>query len=82
MRVQGYLVGDDIDEHDTITCSHCQRIVTIPPAKSGREVGYDYCHSCDAMICRECAGKRRCLPWEKQMEKIEARQAALRSYGF
>lgn len=84
IRPQGYLVGvgDDIIERDTITCKHCQRVVVVPPMSSGKPVKYDYCRNCDGWICQQCAGERRCLPWEKQMEAIEARYHALRSYGL
>lgn len=79
---QGYLVGvgEGVEEFDTFTCNHCNRIVTVPHKGNPSDLG-GHCRLCDALVCNRCVGKG-CTPWEKQMEKMEAREAALRSYGL
>ena len=77
-------------EHDTITCSHCQRIVFIKPGSGytvyliyqgkGRytEEPGAFCGQCMKPICIQCHNKGGCLPWEKHCEIIESRQRLLR----
>lgn len=76
-RVQGYAIwtGGDFSgpaEADTFTCSHCQRVVFIKPRAPASESG-GWCGRCDALICGRCADKGVCTPWEKQLERIEAK---------
>lgn len=40
----------------------------------------DFCRSCGKLICNECAGKP-CRPWEKEMERQEARYRMLKDMG-
>ena len=82
-RPQGYLLRVEAGcadvERDTFTCGHCQRIVIVRPKADPVSLG-GLCKQCMAMICPRCLG-RGCTPWEKQMERMEARAEALRSYG-
>lgn len=59
-------------EHDTFTCRHCQRVVAVKPKASPSESG-GWCFSCDALICAGCAAAGKCVPFEKQLERAEAR---------
>ncbi len=82
MRAQGYacLVDPEtgIRECDTHTCNHCQQLVHVRPNKRIEEVG-DICRGCMKVICLNCAG-RGCTPFLKQLDIMEARARARRSY--
>lgn len=82
MRRFGYARADGpagTEEADTFTCNHCQRVVFVRPRCDPADAG-GLCRQCDGLICPACIGKV-CDPWEKQMQRMEAREAALRSYG-
>jgi hypothetical protein len=80
---KGYLIGFGPDcknsEHDTVTCYHCQKIIIL---RVGQIPEGGWCMSCSKMICNLCVDKGICTPWEKQMEKMEARQRMLNSMGL
>ena len=59
-------------EIDTFTCVHCCRVVHVPPKADPSTMG-GFCRQCMSLICRKCAAKRTCTPWERQMEISEAR---------
>ena len=59
-------------EAETITCSHCQKIMPLEPRpRKGRELNYGHCMVCDLPICLPCVDHGTCTPWEKQMESQE-----------
>ena len=68
-------------EVDTFTCNHCQFIVHVPPRADPSNVG-GLCRQCMGLICPKCVARGNCTPWEQTMEKMEAREDALRSYGL
>lgn len=80
--VGGYLIITDPDpqrsrgqqavqEWDTFTCAHCQRVQQVKPlAKSHESPGR--CFACDKLICQQCLGKG-CTPFEKKLEEYERR---------
>ena len=68
-------------EADTFTCSHCQRVVVVPVRASASDAG-GWCSCCTKPICGPCADTGVCTPWEKMLEKMEARDRFLRSIGF
>lgn len=78
----GVLVDPDAGtiERDTFTCFHCQRVVFVKPKADPADMG-GLCKVCMKLICPGCVGKT-CLPFEKSIEKAEAKAAARRSYGF
>ena len=79
----GYMLAsgpDGTDEADHFTCFHCQKVVFVKPRCDPADMG-GLCRVCDKLICPACVAKMQCDPWEKQMERMEARDAALRSYG-
>ena len=82
-NAQGYASitsPDGVAEADTFTCNHCQYITHVKAKCDPAELGA-LCKQCMKLICKHCVGSG-CLPWEKAMEKMEARAAALRSYGL
>jgi len=72
---------DGVKESDTFTCNHCQYIVHVKPLIAPEEFG-GLCKFCMKLICPKCVGKGSCTPWEKKMEKWEARDRFLRSAGL
>ena len=85
-RPQGYATlthhtTDAVQECDTFTCGHCSRIVHVPPMTEGSAFG-GICKQCMTLICSTCVDKMTCTPWEEAMQIMEAKDAALRSYGL
>ena len=68
-------------ECDTFTCGHCNGIVHVPPRADPAVVG-GLCKQCMKLICPKCVDKMVCTTWELQMQIMEARDAARRSYGL
>lgn len=60
----------------TFTCVHCSRLQAVS-VEEKKDVGW--CRKCMGPTCNGCAGKK-CVPYERRMERAEARAAALRSY--
>jgi hypothetical protein len=83
---QGYVTIVDptgTQEQDTFTCSHCQKIVAVRALTDAADQG-GLCKVCDKFICSRCVWLSRsadqtCITWEKQMEKMEARERFRRS---
>ena len=79
-------------EIDTASCGHCQRIIftkagtaatvyllsTAVPGQY-REEGGAFCRVCMRPICLQCYGVGRCTPWERRLEKAEARERLRRA---
>ena len=82
----GVIIDPDkgLTEFDTITCNHCQRIVHVGAGQDPSTIG-GFCLICMKHICEYCQGRMAqgfgCVPWEKKMEQIEARDRARKSYG-
>jgi hypothetical protein len=82
-------------EWDTVTCSHCQRVVFTKPGsastvyllpKAGqpgqfREEPGAFCRVCMKPVCLACDRHGGCTPWERRMERMEARDRFLRAVG-
>ena len=91
-RPQGFAVIKQPDgskrECDTVTCSHCNKIVFLWPDEPGKQPAdlLRTCGMCDAnrnQICLACAKRQRaivasgrtrgaCIPFERQLEHMEA----------
>lgn len=86
MKVQGYATWTDPDlgtttkERDTFTCCHCNKIVFIEPKADPSTLG-GFCRLCMKGVCPTCHNKGTCTPFEKKMEKDEARARLLKSIG-
>jgi hypothetical protein len=72
----------EVTECQTFTCGHCQAIVKVQPGIGSASDGTGLCKVCMSMVCKRCNAAGKCTPWEEQMEKIEARDRARRSYGI
>lgn len=83
MRQGGYAVIVDPDggkiEASTFTCAHCNSIVHVWPKMKMDDLG-SMCRNCMKMVCAKCSDLG-CVPFEKKLERLEARDRALRSYG-
>lgn len=81
-RPQGYLVGfypeGPPKEADSFTCAHCQRVVFVKPRMDPADMG-GLCKQCGGLICARCVGQG-CTPWEKAMERTEARERTRRAF--
>jgi hypothetical protein len=82
----GYLVEQGpgiLRETDTSTCGHCQRVMMVRPSTDGRIIVrvLPPCPGCGKFICDVCVKQGFCDPWEKQMERMEARDRMLREIG-
>lgn len=66
----------NLTEFEASTCAHCQKVTFIESRRKMTDV-VDYCRACDRLICAGCAGKP-CRPWEKEMERQEARAILFR----
>jgi hypothetical protein len=67
-------------EQDLASCGHCQMQMAVKPATHGQIISrlLPPCHGCGKFICNVCMAAQRCDPWEKKMERAEAK-ARLRS---
>ncbi len=68
-------------EADTFTCCHCNKVVIVKPRCDLNDLG-GMCRLCMKMICPICVDLGSCDPFEKKLERIEARDYAIRSYGI
>lgn len=70
-------------ESDTITCSHCNRVVEIHDLATGKPkpAVVVHCHQCDRKTCVPCAETGRCTPFERKLEAMEARGRLLAAVG-
>lgn len=79
-------------EEDTITCGHCQALVFIKPgtgatvyrifdeeAWTWREEPGAFCRICMRAVCLQCHAYGGCLPWEKMLDRMEAKDRFVRS---
>lgn len=70
-------VSAGVIEADTFTCVHCNSVKHVKARSQGDEY---FCRNCMARICPKCADYP-CIPFLKKLERQEARDRALRSYG-
>ena len=83
-KPQGYACliepGQANREADTFTCAHCQWLTHVRAITRPEDIG-GLCKVCMGLICFRCVGKG-CDPFEKKLERMEARHHTLRSYGL
>lgn len=70
----GGIAPDGLPKHfeaDTYTCSHCQRIVVMNPARKRERYK---CNGCSHHICDECAVKKvsgePCKTWNQFIDEL------------
>lgn len=68
-------------ETDTMTCGHCQKITEIKAGQRPEDCG-GLCKVCMQLICEVCVGKMTCDPFERKLERIEAKDRFLRQAGL
>lgn len=96
-RPQGYATFTSPDaptiERDTAQCCHCNAIIFVKPG-SGTTVylipqmtGPDIeepgaaCRRCMKPVCLRCHDLGRCVPFERKIERMEARSRLRRAAG-
>lgn len=65
---------------DAYQCLHCGGHRFVKPKERPEDLG-GWCRNCDGPICPRCTGQP-CVHFMKAIERMEARDAARRSYGF
>lgn len=73
-------VSEGNTELDSFTCFHCSRVVHVK-ARQAPELLGGLCKICMKLICMHCVDKG-CDPFEKKLERWEAKEIARRSYGL
>lgn len=95
LRPLGYGITKEPGKADVVedssTCSHCNSISFVLPGvmpttrdEAGRAHGLPRCRMCDAFICLRCGDRldiEGCDPFEKKLERMEARGRLLRAAG-
>lgn len=80
-RAGGYAVmhgPDGTKECDTFQCAHCGGHTHVPPRASPTDLG-GYCGRCAAPVCPACHRRGTCTPFQKALERMEARGRLRRS---
>jgi len=74
----GTLIGPwgEITEWPTFTCGHCPNVRRVQPYCDPADLG-GLCKICMRVICERCVGLG-CDPFEKKLEREEARYHARR----
>ena len=76
--------GGHPKEADTYSCNHCNKIVHVKPMAPLDDLG-GRCGACDALICKDCLQKsytHGCDVFEEKLKRMEAKGAAIASYGL
>jgi hypothetical protein len=96
-RPQGYatIVSPDAPmiERDSCQCGHCSGVVLVKPGTGAtvyvfpqvngpdKEEPGAFCRRCMRPVCLTCHAKGRCVPFEKMIDRLEARGRMLRAAG-
>lgn len=84
VNLDGFQVAETsggVAEFDTFSCCHCGRIIHVQARQRPEDIG-GFCRQCMKPVCPTCVDIGRCDPLEKKLERAEARDRALRSYGL
>ena len=74
-------VNGSVDETDSFSCGHCNRVVLVPVKCNPDDLG-GHCRVCMAMICPACVSTGKCDPLEEKLARAEASYEARRSYDL
>jgi hypothetical protein len=84
-RPQGYATifepDKPLQEIDTFTCGHCNRVEHVQPRCKPEDLG-GLCKQCMKLVCPRCNAIGICDVFEKKLERIEARDRFLRQAGL
>ncbi len=82
-------------ERDVITCFHCQRQIVVKPGTAStvyltfdrkawtwKEEAGAFCRVCMSAVCLPCSDLGRCTPFERTLERSEARDRLRRAAGL
>lgn len=82
-REQGVLIVTPAEgavrEQSTFTCCHCN-CVTLVEARAAADDCGGFCRLCMRPTCKGCASGP-CVPFERRLERVEARARLLASIG-
>lgn len=82
--------GGRLDEHDTITCGHCNRVYVVPhkAEETDARPPAQFCYTCKQAVCPACMRQppRRdrdgnvvyCVPFQKRLDAVESGQVQSR----
>jgi hypothetical protein len=82
--------GKVIGEAATVNCAHygtpgCRTILTLHDVATGRRDATDiggWCFRCAANVCGPCADQGTCTPFEKRVDRQEARHRMFAAMGI
>jgi hypothetical protein len=84
-RPDGVFICTDAEGRETHTdsyrCGHCGLPQAVRMKTRDTDIG-GWCRNCTSNVCPRCMVSGRCDPFEKAIERVEARGRALRSYGL
>jgi hypothetical protein len=60
-----------VQEFDTFTCAHCNRVTHVEARQRPEDIG-GLCKVCMGLICPRCVGQA-CVPFLKRLDHMEAR---------
>lgn len=66
---------------DSYRCGHCGLPAVVRPKHRDTDIG-GWCRICASNVCPRCVVSGRCDPFEKAIERVEAKGRMLRSYGL
>jgi hypothetical protein len=73
-----------IEEGESFTCRHCNRVSFVKPRERPEDVG-GFCRCCSGLLCKECAGRMslggKCAPLEENLRRMEARLHLIQSFA-
>ena len=84
-----------VTELDSTQCGHCQKVIFVKPGSGStvyliptrlpgqyKEEAGAFCRVCMRPVCLRCHAQGRCTPFERTLEKSEARDRLRRSVGL
>lgn len=66
-----------VQVRETLTCAHCNRIYPKP----GTHDPVGFCHMCFKPVCLACGAKDKCDPFERKLDRLEARSKLRAAVG-
>jgi hypothetical protein len=74
-------------EKEGFVCSHCGKVCYVEPYTDAA-TQYGRCSLCSdrkdplkGLICQQCLAKKKCFPFERQLELVEARRMLFDEIG-